>query len=85
MSGLKRMLASIDRWWRPRCEVAGCYCRDENFGMCGGHSAESWREYQRKEASRKFERDVSVHLEALRRFDEEKAEAAASSLGEDSR
>jgi len=77
MSG-ERMLARLYRWWRPLCEVEGCERSAGYFATCDTHAAKEWREHDREQERQRFERDVRVHLEALRRFDAEKSSAAQS-------
>lgn len=74
---MRRLLAKIDRWLRPRCAVEGCDRRDYFAGLCREHLDEGHRKWAENRARQKWGRDVEVQVEARRRYDAEKFDAAA--------
>jgi hypothetical protein len=59
----------IKKTFRGLCEKEGCNkARMRYFSYCHGHQIEWAQEVGEQIRKEKFERDVNVHLEALRRF-----------------
>jgi len=58
-------------WVRGECEVEGCTEPQRGFpmygGFCGHHFDQYMQELRERIAAEKFEREVQIHAEALRR------------------
>ncbi len=68
MARLKSLWLRARLWARGECKHEGCPLpRMGYFDFCEKHAAQSWREACERIAAEKFERDVQVQAETLRR------------------
>lgn len=76
MSGLDRFVLWVKRTFRGLCAWEGCNrAKMQFFSYCHEHQIEWAQEVGRQMRKADFERDVAVHVEAMRRFEAERSAA----------